>query len=188
MKQKNDSKGFTIVELLIVIVIISILAVLVIVAYSGVQQRANNSQTIQVTRSYAHAILSYAHDEGDYPRTVDSSTASNACLGIGYPGGKCANTSTTLAAGVGTATERTEFNTKISKYVNGKFPLPSLQVVTWNGQPFVGTAYWYAAGGTAPQIHYVLAGDVACPNIGGGATVKQLNSGTTRCVWTPPAL
>ena len=36
--------GFTIVELLIVIVIIAILAAITIVAYNGLQQRARDSQ------------------------------------------------------------------------------------------------------------------------------------------------
>jgi len=39
----RNTKGFTIVELLIVIVVIAILAAISIVAYNGVQTRANNS-------------------------------------------------------------------------------------------------------------------------------------------------
>ena len=37
-------KGFTIVELLIVIVVIAILAAITIVAYNGIQTRARNSK------------------------------------------------------------------------------------------------------------------------------------------------
>ncbi|RYX79149.1 prepilin-type N-terminal cleavage/methylation domain-containing protein [bacterium] len=43
IKQLKDQKGFTIVELLIVIVVIGILAAIVIVAYQGVTARANTS-------------------------------------------------------------------------------------------------------------------------------------------------
>lgn len=42
-KQKNTS-GFTIVELLIVIVVIGILAAITIVAYNGIQDRARNTK------------------------------------------------------------------------------------------------------------------------------------------------
>ena len=38
----NRSRGFTIVELLIVIVVIAILAAISIIAYNGIQERANN--------------------------------------------------------------------------------------------------------------------------------------------------
>jgi len=44
-QKQNKLRGFTIVELLIVIVVIAILAAITIVAYNGVQQRANVSAT-----------------------------------------------------------------------------------------------------------------------------------------------
>ncbi len=187
-KSSSGSSGFTIVELLIVIVIIAILVALVIVTYSGIQQQARNTQTIDITRQYTRAILLYAQDNGDYPRQTNITASSNACFGVGYVGAKCANTSATLAAGVGTALESTAFNTKISEYMNGKFPLPSLQEMMWNGQSFVGSAYWYGANAITPQVHYYLAGDVQCPKIGGGTTTRYLHSGNARCVWQPPAL
>ncbi|MCA9336117.1 prepilin-type N-terminal cleavage/methylation domain-containing protein, partial [Candidatus Saccharibacteria bacterium] len=40
---KNKKTGFTIVELLIVIVVIAILAAITIVAYNGIQQRSRDS-------------------------------------------------------------------------------------------------------------------------------------------------
>ena len=42
-KTQRNLRGFTIVELLIVIVIIAILAAITIVAYNGIQQRARDS-------------------------------------------------------------------------------------------------------------------------------------------------
>ena len=40
----NRKQGFTIVELLIVIVIIGVLATLIIITYSGIQQRAHSAK------------------------------------------------------------------------------------------------------------------------------------------------
>jgi prepilin-type N-terminal cleavage/methylation domain-containing protein len=51
IKQKNY--GFTIVELLIVIVVIAILAAISIVAYNGIQNRANDSAVQQDLANYA---------------------------------------------------------------------------------------------------------------------------------------
>jgi len=42
----KQQKGFTLVELLIVIVVIAIIAAIVIVAYSGISQRAKTSALI----------------------------------------------------------------------------------------------------------------------------------------------
>lgn len=43
MTKQTKSSGFTIVELLIVIVVIAILAAITIVAYNGIQDRANTT-------------------------------------------------------------------------------------------------------------------------------------------------
>lgn len=67
-------KGFTIVELLIVIVVIAILAAITIVAFNGVQQRANNAATINTVGAYTKLIKLYMTGENAYPLTT------SACL------------------------------------------------------------------------------------------------------------
>lgn len=59
-------KGFTIVELLIVIVVIAILAAISIVAYNGVQQNARDSQRKSDLAAIAKAIKLYAIDNATY--------------------------------------------------------------------------------------------------------------------------
>lgn len=59
--------GFTIVELLIVIVVIGILASLVVTAYSGVQQRARITAAKADLQALAKATEVYRADSGNYP-------------------------------------------------------------------------------------------------------------------------
>jgi type II secretion system protein G len=63
----KKSSGFTIVELLIVIVVIGILAAITIVAYNGVQQRARYSAMQSDISSLNKAIQLYYADNGTYP-------------------------------------------------------------------------------------------------------------------------
>jgi prepilin-type N-terminal cleavage/methylation domain-containing protein len=62
--------GFTIVELLIVIVIIAILAAIAIIAYNGVQSRAKTSQIKSDISSVKRLIESYQAVNGSYPVTA----------------------------------------------------------------------------------------------------------------------
>ena len=68
MYLKNKS-GFTIVELLIVIVVIGILAAITIVAYNGIQIRAKNAEAQSAINSLAKKIEIYKARNGDYPST-----------------------------------------------------------------------------------------------------------------------
>lgn len=59
--------GFTIVELLIVIVVIGILASITIVAYSGVQDRAKDAAIASDMKHFATMVELYKLDNGQYP-------------------------------------------------------------------------------------------------------------------------
>ncbi len=52
-------KGFTLVELLIVVVVIAILATIMVVAYNGIQNSAKNSQVVATVNGYVKAIHTY---------------------------------------------------------------------------------------------------------------------------------
>ena len=60
-------KGFTIVELLIVIVVIAILAAITIVAYNGIQQRGRDVQRKSDIATIQKALEMYHIDNGGYP-------------------------------------------------------------------------------------------------------------------------
>lgn len=71
MKIPRLVPGFTIVELLIVIVVIAILAAISVVAYNGIQNRANNTKVQSDMRQVAKLIEVYNAQNGSYPSTGD---------------------------------------------------------------------------------------------------------------------
>lgn len=73
MKWASRNLGFTIVELLIVIVVIAILATITIVAYNGVTQRAQASAAQNALSLANRKVLEYAVDHADqYPLTLEA--------------------------------------------------------------------------------------------------------------------
>lgn len=67
MNKLNRTSGFTIVELLIVVVIIAILAAITIVAYNGIQTRANNAAADTLVANVAKKMQAYYTLKGSYP-------------------------------------------------------------------------------------------------------------------------
>jgi general secretion pathway protein G len=66
--QKSKS-GFTIVELLIVIVVIGVLAAITIVAYNGIQDRARSSTLQNDLVNAKKKLLLYQTEQGKFPST-----------------------------------------------------------------------------------------------------------------------
>lgn len=83
IKNLQAQKGFTIVELLIVIVVIGILAAIVIVAFNGVQGQANKSAAQSAAGTVQKKAEAYNAERGSYPvssanfNSVTSSTLSD---------------------------------------------------------------------------------------------------------------
>lgn len=73
---KKRNQGFTIVELLIVIVVIGILALLVITTYSGIQQKARNQQRQSDLASLQTQLEAFYQEKGYYPSRADMNSAS----------------------------------------------------------------------------------------------------------------
>ncbi|MNH58609.1 Fimbrial protein precursor [compost metagenome] len=67
-------KGFTIVELLIVIVIIGILAAITIVAYNGIQNRGKTAAGQALANSIVKKAEAYATINSSYPSSITKLT------------------------------------------------------------------------------------------------------------------
>ena len=79
---RNKLKGFTIVELLIVIVVIAILAAISIIAYNGIQSRSRDAARSNAVASIKKLLELYKADEGSYP-LCPTAVDDGACSDIG---------------------------------------------------------------------------------------------------------
>lgn len=78
LKSIKLQKGFTIVELLIVIVVIGILAALVLNTFAGAQARARDTQRQTDVDSLSKQLEVYFADAGRYPALTEIDTVAEA--------------------------------------------------------------------------------------------------------------
>ncbi len=170
--------GFTIVELLIVIVVIAILAAITVVAYNGIQQKANNSKTTQALSSWVQGLKMYKADNGRWPNAW-------TCLGEGYLYGPSGVDSSGTSQCRNNVLSNTGFNNLMRPYFGGGL-LPTPAFVTaystdteWRR----GIHYAYGGGdGTQVYIDVAYAGLLnSCPDIDGLNGSRQVLSGNTKC-------
>ncbi|MNQ10164.1 Type II secretion system protein G precursor [compost metagenome] len=157
----KQQPGFTIVELLIVIVIIGILAAITIVAYNGIQNRATNQQTVSSVRAYYAALTAYTVDNGAYP-------AGNACLGTAtfYTSNPC-------YIGNSTYTHSTTLNNALAPYLNNGTPaLSNAKIVS----TFTGTGIFYYT--ASKYIGFPILGSNTCPTIAGATEQSKAVAGS----------
>ena len=74
MKQIKNRSGFTIVELLVVIVVIGILATITVVSYTGISNKANIAVMQSDLSNSSNQLKMYQATYGSYPTTIDPST------------------------------------------------------------------------------------------------------------------
>lgn len=88
MTLKSKQQGFTIVELLIVIVVIGILAALVITTFTGIQQKARNTERQTDIKALHGQIEAYYAQNGSYPdlTSMNDLTATTGFLAVNMKG------------------------------------------------------------------------------------------------------
>lgn len=74
----SQKDGFTIVELLIVVVVIAILAAITIVSYNGITNRANASSVDSMLSTIQKKVQLYQTEEGVWPLTRNALTNDSA--------------------------------------------------------------------------------------------------------------
>lgn len=84
MISQSKQKGFTIVELLIVIVVIGILAAISIVAYNNVTQKARDDERVSDARNIVNALASFHSEKGIWLTATSAVAAAPAESLVNY--------------------------------------------------------------------------------------------------------
>jgi general secretion pathway protein G len=69
MIRKPNEKGFTLIEIMVVVIILGILASIVAVKYTGQAEKARRTQAAVQIKTFETAIELYKLDNGGYPST-----------------------------------------------------------------------------------------------------------------------
>lgn len=86
-EKKNQWKGFTLTEILMVVVIIAVMASLVMPRITGHTQKAKTSEAINILSALRRGMLSYYDEHNKFPPALSTSGVPTfkATLGIDYP-------------------------------------------------------------------------------------------------------
>lgn len=188
MRAMRNTTGFTIVELLIVIVIIAILAAITVVAFNGIQVRAENAKTLSGIDQYAKALQLYKTNTGNYPLAGGGfqfgciADSGNCAMVAGTSGPDCAS--------IGASVVNNTLNAAIKTVVNS-IPAISDQTMQCESKSVKGAIYimygnLYGGDNRNGYILYYLKGDQPCTTPAGSKLVNPngrtyYSSGTTRC-------
>lgn len=184
MRYSNiKNTGFTIVELLIVIVVIGILAAITVVAFNGIQDRARASKALSAFDAYEKALLMYKELNSSYPQTVlvSGTTYAMACLGEDYPARPGFNSGQCVT---GTTSPNYHVDTSVNTALKSVMKtMPSVDDIGFMVAPTAGYRglYYTFYPPSSALIAYYIKGDVGC---GRGQKSLSSSNGETITVCT----
>ena len=131
VEESKKSVGFTIVELLIVVVVIAILAAITIVSYSGISSRAQDSSIQSALASAAKQVKLFQAEKSSYP-------VGNDCSATPAPNTICLQSSPGMTVSYSSVNSRTPqvFCTTITQGTSSWY-------IGTNGDPVRGTCLDY---------------------------------------------
>jgi len=153
----QTKSGFTIVELLIVIVVIGILASIGVVSYNGSQARARNAKIASAAEQLRDGLENYLTIKKQYPAVTASS---NYCLGIDVV--KCTTATASWVRSTTLETELQSIMDKIPEFSAG----PGMAATTdpvMGYIPYRGTGNPTLDGVNSAFLIYILEGITTCP-------------------------
>jgi prepilin-type N-terminal cleavage/methylation domain-containing protein len=81
MRLLKTKKGFTLIELMIVIAIISVLAVTLVPQLTGAQARSRDAGRVSSLKNITAVLETYYSDEGKFPLSPNHATNENTAAG-----------------------------------------------------------------------------------------------------------
>ncbi|MBX4198033.1 type II secretion system GspH family protein [Candidatus Parcubacteria bacterium] len=186
----STKKGFSLIELLVVISIIGLLSSVVFGSLNIARKKARNIATIQAVREYRNVINLYYLQYGTYPYDVANTSGGIGlyCLGKSPSVGTVSGQAVTGRCGMVTqiyGVEGSPLNQQLGQY------LPSLatpNAILINAYvPFWGAEYQVSGSASNPTIlfRYALEGPTNSCVLPGATTITPWDSGGIICGWDP---
>ena len=158
--------GFTVVEVMVIIVIIGVLASVTIVSYRGVQERARTAQTLTAANQWIKVLQTYKARNGAYPNVA-------GCLGANYGWG--VSNSKTQGTAIGQCrqdtaayglTSSSALDAMLASYSSAA-PSPSMVTASNSATDWRRGIYYYINGASPAmsRIDLVIE-DTQCPKLG----------------------
>lgn len=171
--------GFTIVELLIVIVVIAILAAITIVAFNGVQSRSRDSARTATVAQIQKALEAYYSTYGVYPASTPGSGTNVPSGFVGVWGS---------GAGYSYSVDTTgNWMIKLTQTPDGAKPIVSKVPLDPTNDNTHYLTYWSTTTGVGacPQAFYILAvsGYESSSNIPAGSHSVNCTQGGVTANW-----